>query len=418
MLYISILLIVLIGIWITFFGLSKVNEDVVSEVGVILGNKINNDGTPSERLKARLDHGLKLYNQNQIQKIIVSGDKGLTGYNEALVMSKYLTNSGIPEEDIIVDQHGNNTKNSINFINQYSQLTGTKSFTIISQHYHLKRSQLLSKKSNIQATISYSAPKYFEKRDIYSLARETIAYLYYLAIKSEKTKTNPPNYIFLSYLGTEYLVYKPKVDQLKFKYLDEHGEPYQRFNNLLEQNSNILFATNAGIYQEDSTPLGLYVEEGKTIHSINEVTDAYGNFYLQPNGIFSISNNKATINTTSEYIRTNPKSQFATQSGPMLVINNQINSLFQSESENKKIRSSVGVNNQGEVFMVLSEDRSSFFEIAKLHQEVLNTPNALYLDGGISQTYIQSLKNTPSNLIDYGGFIVETTNSDPKSHLQ
>ncbi len=59
---------------IVFDGLN--DERVQSDVCIILGNKVNPDGSLSERLKRRLDKGLELYNDSVVHLIFVSGGLG------------------------------------------------------------------------------------------------------------------------------------------------------------------------------------------------------------------------------------------------------------------------------------------------------------------------------------------------------
>ncbi|WP_188169574.1 hypothetical protein [Flammeovirga sp. EKP202] len=44
-----------------------------SEYAVILGNKVNENGTLSQRLQARVDKGFEIYTKRLVQKIVVSG---------------------------------------------------------------------------------------------------------------------------------------------------------------------------------------------------------------------------------------------------------------------------------------------------------------------------------------------------------
>ena len=52
----------------------------------------------------------------------------------------------------------------------------------------------------------------------------------------------------------------------------------------------LLFATNAGIYDREFRPLGLYIEEGVTLRPLNTSRGApgSGNFAIQPNGVFYV----------------------------------------------------------------------------------------------------------------------------------
>jgi len=57
-----------------------------SDAGIVLGSKVMPDGTPSDRLRARLDKTAELYRQGMFPCIIVSGGTGKEGFSEAQVM--------------------------------------------------------------------------------------------------------------------------------------------------------------------------------------------------------------------------------------------------------------------------------------------------------------------------------------------
>lgn len=93
------------------------------------------------------------------------------------------------------------------------------------------------------------------------------------------------------------------------------------------QNKELVFAMNAGMCQQNHEPLGLYIENELLKNGTNYQKTGYGNFYMQPNGIFYIdTKNKAHVSVTKNIDLTNIR--LATQSGPMLVINGKINAKF------------------------------------------------------------------------------------------
>ena len=51
---------------------------------------------------------------------------------------------------------------------------------------------------------------------------------------------------------------------------------------------------NGGMYTEERSPVGLFIKEGKIIKTVNK-SKGTGNFYLQPNGIFYITNDGRTF---------------------------------------------------------------------------------------------------------------------------
>jgi vancomycin permeability regulator SanA len=80
-----------------------------ADIGLVLGSKVALDGTPSPRLRARLDRALELYRSGYFPTVIVSGGIGKEGYDEALVMRDYLVSHGIPKGSVIMDSEGTTT---------------------------------------------------------------------------------------------------------------------------------------------------------------------------------------------------------------------------------------------------------------------------------------------------------------------
>lgn len=161
------------SIYITIDGLNdkKTNADVA----IVLGNKVNEDGTLSERLKARLDKSLELYNQNRVKIIIVSGGLGKEGFWEGKKMKEYLIENKIPTEKILVDNFGNDTENTVENSMRMMDSLHFKSSISVSQYFHQTRTKKLFRKKGFK-NIESASPDYFELRDFYSIFREFVAY--------------------------------------------------------------------------------------------------------------------------------------------------------------------------------------------------------------------------------------------------
>jgi uncharacterized protein YigE (DUF2233 family) len=149
-----------------------------------------------------------------------------------------------------------------------------------------------------------------------------------------------------------------------------------------------LFMTNAGIFNPDSCPTGLYVENGKMLIPLNRA-NGDGNFFLKPNGVFFVRDDGAHIGETDaisdELVGT---MHFATQSGPLLLSGGEINVQFMPDSENKKIRSGVGILGPIDVCFVLSKNEVNLHRFARFFRDRLRCSDALYLDGVISRFYL------------------------------
>lgn len=182
----------------------------------------------------------------------------------------------------------------------------------------------------------------------------------------------------------------PKKQDLQLYWKNDKGEILMSLENLKThvetKGLNLKFAMNGGMYQEDHTPLGLFIQNGKVIRQLNKA-NAQGNFYLKPNGVFYLNNDNTACVCATEAFKNNGTIKFATQSGPMLVINGQIHPSFTEGSANLNIRNGVGILPNNQIVFAMSKTGINFYDFAKYFQN-LGCANALYLDGFVSRTYL------------------------------
>jgi uncharacterized protein YigE (DUF2233 family) len=150
---------------------------------------------------------------------------------------------------------------------------------------------------------------------------------------------------------------------------------------------SVRFAMNAGMYDIISRPIGLYVENGKMLHPAN-IREAKGNFYLKPNGVFWVDiNGRGHVATTERYLGQNINPLWATQSGPMLVIDGALHPQFEANGTSLKNRNGVGVDDAGISHFVISDAPVSFGTFARFFRDQLQCKNALFLDGSVSSLW-------------------------------
>lgn len=166
------------------------------------------------------------------------------------------------------------------------------------------------------------------------------------------------------------------------------GDFYQLNTWLQSRKETLVCATNGGIYEETLRPLGLYVEEGRILRRINLRKNAYGNFYLEPKGVFLIEGQQAQILDVDTFQANSaellPGVRFATQSGPMLLQNGSINLQFSPQSLNQLVRNAVCTSSSHEVVLALSSTPVSFYEFARFLRDKLGCIDALHLDSKVS----------------------------------
>lgn len=191
-----------------------------------------------------------------------------------------------------------------------------------------------------------------------------------------------------------------KRDKLQLFLNDDKGRPFHGFAPLAEalgkRGQTLRFAMNAGMYEPDYSPVGLFINDGKTLAPLN-LRSGGGNFYRKPNGVFWIEGRRAYVTEAGEYARLNPRPTLATQSGPMLVINGKLHPAFVEHSASRLMRNGVGVTKEGEVIFAISETPVNFHEFATYFRDVLKCPDALYLDGSVSSLYAPELKRSDAH---------------------
>ncbi|MBC8757533.1 phosphodiester glycosidase family protein [Kordia sp. YSTF-M3] len=194
---------------------------------------------------------------------------------------------------------------------------------------------------------------------------------------------------------TRILAYEvnPKTEKLQFYWKNDEGEVYSNFQNLKTQlqakQQELVFAMNGGMYQKDQSPQGLYIENGKLKSPLETKAAGFGNFYLQPNGVFYITQENNPVICVTTAFKNAENIKYATQSGPMLVIDGKLHEKLTKGSENLHIRNGVGVLPNGNLLFAMSKEKINFYDFATFFKEN-GCKNALYLDGFVSKTYLPS----------------------------
>ena len=184
----------------------------------------------------------------------------------------------------------------------------------------------------------------------------------------------------------------PKSVDIRFYWKDSDGQRFGSIANLKkyveENNGELLFAMNGGMYNPDHSPQGLYIEDQVKKANL-DTSSGYGNFYMKPNGVFCLSTEKNPgIITTENFVYTD-SIEFATQSGPMLIINGEMHPAFREGSNSVHIRNGVGILPTGELLFAMSKEMVNFYDFANYFKKS-GCLNALYLDGFVSRTYLPS----------------------------
>ena len=182
----------------------------------------------------------------------------------------------------------------------------------------------------------------------------------------------------------------PAISSIQFYWKDNKGSrlgSIARLKTFVEQqHATLLFAMNGGMYTPGKAPQGLFIQDKKMVIPA-DTGKGNGNFYLQPNGIFYITErHKAAICKTGDFIN-DGNVEFATQSGPMLLIHGSIHPAFAKGSVNLEIRNGVGILPGNRIVFAISVVPVNFYAFAD-YFKTLGCSDALYLDGFVSRMYL------------------------------
>jgi uncharacterized protein YigE (DUF2233 family) len=176
----------------------------------------------------------------------------------------------------------------------------------------------------------------------------------------------------------------PKTDDTRLFWKSPRGVPYRNFAAIENELGNKLeFAMNAGIYTRTLAPEGLHIEDGRQLVPLNtRRCRRCGNFYVQPNGVFSITKSgKASIVETDAFKNRNIR--LAVQSGPLLAKNGKILPSFPATSQLTTTRNGAGVTKDGRVIFAITRDAVNMHDFAAALIK-RGARDVLYFDGTIS----------------------------------
>lgn len=145
---------IVLAVAVVFFGLTTIvllagaHDDVedVPQVMVVLGTRIEEDGTPTALLQDRLDAALGYYQDHPGIMVVVSGGQGSDEpTTEADAMAEYLVAEGVPESQILQEDSSSNTFENLGYSLALLEEEGydSQEVLVVSNGFHLTRVRML-----------------------------------------------------------------------------------------------------------------------------------------------------------------------------------------------------------------------------------------------------------------------------------
>lgn len=114
------------------------------------------DGRPSPVLRARLDHGIDLWNKGMGKVLVVTGGRGYGDTTtEAAVGRAYARKHGVPDTVIVLESKGRTTRESMLAVSEILGSRGINSAILVSDPFHMLRLSILGKRFGLT---TYTSP--------------------------------------------------------------------------------------------------------------------------------------------------------------------------------------------------------------------------------------------------------------------
>lgn len=157
------------------FGRSRYERP--ADCAVVFGARVWATGRPSTALADRVDEAVRLHRRGLVRRIVMSGAIDAdVGFSEPEVMAARAVAQGVPREDILLDEAGDDTASTVRNTARLMREAGLSRALVVTHYYHEPRAKMLFDRAGIR---TYTVPARMSRRllkEPYFLMREVLAY--------------------------------------------------------------------------------------------------------------------------------------------------------------------------------------------------------------------------------------------------
>jgi uncharacterized SAM-binding protein YcdF (DUF218 family) len=157
-------------------------SDGPADAAIVLGAAVW--GTQvSPVFKERINHGIDLYQNGRVRKLIFTGGQGNSNEpTESSAARRYAMQQGVPAGDILIEEKSHTTYENILYAKQIADANGLRKVLIVSDPLHMKRSVVMARDVGLVADPSPTRSSRYQGlgSQAQMLAHETYYYIGYL----------------------------------------------------------------------------------------------------------------------------------------------------------------------------------------------------------------------------------------------
>ena len=164
------------------YSFRNVRSAAPADAAVVLGAAVWTTEV-SPVFRERINHAVNLYQRGQVGKLIFTGGQGNAGEpTESAAARQYAIESGVPANDILIEQKSHTTYENILYAKQLADAHGVKKVLIVSDPLHMKRAMTMASDVGLVAEPSPTPSTRYQglRSQVGLLAHETYYYFGYL----------------------------------------------------------------------------------------------------------------------------------------------------------------------------------------------------------------------------------------------
>lgn len=130
------------------------DEPPENRAAIVLGAAQYN-GSPSPVLEARLDVAAQLYEEGQVDVVVLTGggqEADIT--TEAKAGYDYLRDAGIPDDRLLLEVQGGSTYESLRATSRFLEDDDIDEVVLVTDRYHARRAALIAEEVGLAPTVS------------------------------------------------------------------------------------------------------------------------------------------------------------------------------------------------------------------------------------------------------------------------
>lgn len=164
------------------YSFRNTNSDAKADAAVVLGAAVWTANV-SPVFRERINHGIDLYRNGKVKKLIFTGGQGNPGEpTESSAARQYALQRGIPADDILIEEKSHTTYENILYAKELADANGIKKVLIVSDPLHMKRAVVMAEDVGFVAEPSPTPSTRYQglRSQLTLLAHETYYYIGYL----------------------------------------------------------------------------------------------------------------------------------------------------------------------------------------------------------------------------------------------